>query len=98
MWLQALLGGLVSVAGTLVGKVLLSLGIGFVTYIAVDTTISWATSTFVSGMAGIPLIAYKVAGLLKVGVCVSMMTSALTTRLVMGGLTAGGSITKMVQK
>jgi hypothetical protein len=97
MWLSALLGGLVSVAGTLVGKVLLSLGIGFAVYTGVDTSIAWASSTFVSGMSGIPLIAYKVAGLLKVGVCVSMMTSALTTRLVMGGLTSG-SITKMVQK
>lgn len=92
-----ILGGLVSVAGTLVGKVLLSLGIGYAIYSGVDTSMAWAKAEFLSGVAGMPAKAIAMAGMLKVGVCVSLLLSALTTRLVMGGLT-GGSIKRMVTK
>jgi hypothetical protein len=92
-----ILGGLVQVAGTIVGKVLLSMGIGFVAYSGVDASFEWATAQFTSGMSGMPAIGLQIAGLLKVGVCVSMLVSALTVRLVMSGLT-GGTLKAMVVK
>jgi len=92
-----ILGGLVQVAGTIVGKVLLSLGLGYAVYSGVDTTFAWAKTEFLAGVSGMPAMAIQIAGLLKVGVCVSLLISALTTRLVMSGLTSG-SIKTMVVK
>jgi len=92
-----IIGGLVQAAGTIVGKVLLSLGLGYAVYSGVDTSLAWAKAQFLAGLTGVPALAVNVAGLLKVGVCVSLMISALTTRLVMGGLSSG-SIKRMVTK
>jgi Protein of unknown function (DUF2523) len=92
-----LIGGLVSAAGTLVGKVLISLGIGYVVYTGVDTSLAWAKAQFVSNLAGIPAKALQMAALAKVGVCVSMLISALTTRVLMQGMTSG-AIKRMVVK
>ncbi len=98
LFVAALWGALIQVAGTLVGRVLLSLGIGYVTFTAVDTSIIWAKDQFLSGLAGLPADAVGLASTMKVGVCVSMILSAITARLVLQGLTSGGSITRMVQK
>jgi hypothetical protein len=92
-----LLGGLIQVAGTIVGKVLLSLGLGYATYTGVDASLTWAKGLFVSGLTGVPALAVQMAGVLKVGVCVSMLVSALTARLVMQGLQSG-TLKRMVQK
>ena len=96
--IAALWGALLQIAGTLVGRVLLSLGIGYVTFTAVDTSIAWAKAQFLTGMSGLPAAAVGMAHTMKLGICVSMILSAITARLVLGGLTAGGSLTKMVQK
>lgn len=97
IWVASLLGGLVQVAGMLVGRVLISLGIGYATFTGVDTTLTWVTTQFVSAMGGLPAAAVQMAGLLKVGVCVSMLLSAVAARLVLGGLTSG-ALTRMVLK
>ena len=95
--LAALLGGLVQAAGTLVGRVLISLGIGYVAFTGVDASITWAKNQFLSGVSGLSADAIGLASTLKVGVCVSMLLSALTARLTLNGLTSG-TIRKMVQK
>lgn len=97
LWVAALVGGLVQVAGTLVGRVLLSLGIGYVTFTGVDTSLSWASSQFVTAMSGLPAATVQLAGLLKVGTCVSMLLSAVAARLLLGGLTSG-ALTKFALK
>ena len=97
LWVASIIGGLIEVAGTIVGKVLLSLGIGYATFTGVDTSLAWAKSEFLSGMSGLPADAIAVAGLLKVGVCVSMLLSAFTVRLTIMGLT-GGTLQRMVVK
>lgn len=97
LFIAALLGGLAQAAGTLVGKVLLSLGIAYVTFSGVDASITFARNEFLAGLSGLPASAVGLAGIMKVGVCVSMITSAITTKMVLNGLTSG-SITKMVQK
>ena len=92
-----LLGGLVQIAGTLVGKVLISLGIAYVTYAGVDTALTYAKTQFVAQLGGIPVMAVQVAGLAKVGVCLSMLISALSARLLMQGLTSG-TMKRMIVK
>lgn len=98
LFIAALIGALVQAAGTLVGKVLISLCIGFVTFTGVDASIDWAKSEFLSGLSSIPTQAVALAGLMKVGVCVSMITSAFTAKLTLMGLASGSKLTRMVTK
>lgn len=97
IFIAALLGGLVEAAGTLVGKVLISLGIGYAVFTGVDTSIAWAKDAVLAGIGGLPATAIQVAGLLKIGVCISMLFSAITMRLLLQGLTSG-AIKRMVVK
>lgn len=92
-----LIGGLVQAAGTLVGKVLISLAIGYVVYAGVDTGLAWAKSQLVAGLTGAPANVLAIAGLLKVGQCISLLVSGLSTRLLMQGMTSG-TVKRMVTK
>lgn len=97
LWIAALIGGLVQAAGTLAGRVLISLGFGFVAFSGVDAGILWARDSLLASLTGLPAVAVQVAATLKVGVCISILTSALTARLLLSGLTSG-TITRMVAK
>lgn len=89
LFIAAIWGALIPMLGSMVGRVLVSLGIGYVSYTGIDTGMEWVKTTFVSGMSGLPAAAIGMAVTLKIGVCVSMLLSALTARLVMQGLTNG---------
>ena len=95
LFIGALLGGLIQIAGTLVGKVLISLGIGFVVFSGIDTSLGWMKSEIVNyvGQAGSQALA--AASALRLGTCISILTSALSARLVLNGLT-GGTLKKMI--
>ena len=95
--IAALWGALLNIAGSLVGRVLLSLGIGYVAFSGVDTSITLAKNQFLSGLSGIPADAVGLASTMKIGVCISMLLAALATRLAISGLTSG-TLTRMVQK
>ena len=95
--IAALWGALIPMLGSMVGRVLVSLGIGYVSYTGIDAAMTWAKSQFLAGMSELPAAAVGLASTLKIGVCVSMLLSALVARLVLQGLT-GGVLTKMVTK
>jgi len=97
LFAAAIVGALIQIAGTLVGKVLLSLGIGYVTYTGVDTGISWAKAQVVANMSGLPADALQIVGVLKVGTAISILSSALVARALLAGLTSG-SFKRMVIK
>jgi hypothetical protein len=97
MWWAALVGGLIEVAGTLVGRVLLSLGIGYVTYTGFDSSMS-AVKSMISGyLHGLPSLMLQAAGSLKLGSSISIVLSGLAVRMVMSGLVSG-AMRKMVVK
>lgn len=98
VFIAALLGGLVQAAGTLVGRILISLGITYVTFTGVHASIGWVTGYFLDQLQSLPPHVVQLAGTLKIGVCISILTSAVAARLLLSGLTASGSITKMVQQ
>lgn len=89
---------LIALIGTIVGKALVSLGIGYVTYTGVDLAITWARDAFLLGLTGVPAAAVGLASVMKVGVCVSMLLSAVTARMTLAGLSAAGSVRKMTVK
>lgn len=96
-FLYTLLGMLVSGAGTLVGKVLISLGIGYFTYSGLDTLVSSVSSDALARIQTLSPVAVQLAGVLQVGTCINIMISALSARLLVMGLQSG-TITKMFVK
>src|SRR5690606_17128127 len=97
LFLSALLGGLIQVAGTLVGRVLISLGIGYVAYQGLDTSLEWVGAQIAASVGDLPAQGLAILGALKVGSAVSVLLSALAAKLVLSGMT-GGTIRRMVQK
>lgn len=93
-FIAALIGGLIQAAGSLVGRVLLSLGIGYAAYSGIDTSIAWMKQQVVSNLAGMGAQAVATMGALQVGKIISIITSAMLTRLTVQGLT-GGTLKRM---
>ena len=97
LFLAALVGALISAAGTIVGQVLISLGIGYIVFTGVDASIGWAKNFLLQQLAGMPAQALQIAGTLQIGRCISILTSALLMRMTLQGLKSG-TIKKMVAK
>lgn len=83
---QFLLGGLLSIVGSLVGRVIAGAGMGVVAYAGISTSISFLKTQVVSGFMSLPSGVIGVLGLLRVGQIVSMLFSALVVRLTLKGL------------
>ena len=96
--IASLWGAFLNITGSLVGQVLLSVGMSYVTFLGVDASIGWAKGQFLSGLSGAPAAAVQIAGLMKVGVCVSMLLSAVVVRVTMKGMQSGGKLTQLVTK
>lgn len=95
--MPALLGWLVEIAGTLVGHVLLSLGISYLSYKGLDAMVGAAKAQFFAGAGGLPSTALQIMGVMKIDVAVNMLCSALVGRLTLAGMTSG-TLKKMVLK
>ena len=97
LFLAALLGGLVQAASSIVGRVLIALGIGYVSYTGINALLTLIKSHVVSYLVGAPGTVVAIMGLLKIDVAVSIIFSALAARLVLQGLTSD-KVTRMVIK
>ncbi|SPD67820.1 conserved protein of unknown function (plasmid) [Cupriavidus taiwanensis] len=97
VFLLSLLGGLVSIAASMVGRVLIALGIGYVTYSGISVLLDTLKAQVVSRLSGASVEFVQVMSLVKIDVCVSILFSAMTARLLLQGLTSD-KITKMVIK
>lgn len=93
IFLAALLGGLVSASGSIVGRVLLSIGMGFVCYTGFSILFDWIRDAVFDKLLGLDPFLMQVLAMLEIDAAVSILFSAFLTRLLMSGLT-GGSITK----
>lgn len=92
----AIIGALAAAMTSLVGRVLLALGIGFVSYSGIDTLISNLTSAIQGNMTGIPASLWSWMAILKVQTSISIITSAFSTRVAMVAI--GGTIKRAVFK
>jgi NO-binding membrane sensor protein with MHYT domain len=81
-----LLGGLVAIAPTLVGQVLVGLGVAVVSYTGLSATIDFLKDGAVSAFLDLPPEVVGMLALMRVGQCVSMVFSAITVRLAIQGL------------
>ena len=83
-----LLGGLVAMVPTLMGQALIALGIGTITYTGVSTTLGWLKTFSMSYFAMMPVPVLGLLALMKVGMCISMVASAIAIRLGLNGLSS----------
>lgn len=98
IFIAALLGGLISAAGTLVGRVLISLGFGYVAYTGLSASLDFVRTQIVASMGGFGAQTMAVLSSLNAGVGCSVLLSALGARLLLDGMAPGGSIRKLVLK
>jgi integral membrane sensor domain MASE1 len=95
--IYALGGLLLNLAGSMVGRVLLALGLSYVTYTGFDTAISWLLNQVKGNLSALPADVLSFLGWLWVDKAIGMMFSTyaacMTVKL------AGGSVlTKLVRK
>ncbi len=94
----AAIGGmLINLVGTLVGRVLIALGISVITYSGLSITLDWMKSQALSAIGGLPADVIGMLAMMKVGVAISVVTSAILARQVLNGLT-GDTMKKWVGK
>lgn len=89
LFVSFLLGGLLNLAGSLAGKVLIGLGISVITYTGVSTSIDWLKTGVVTSLSGLPQNVIGMLSLMHVGSCVSMIFSAVVVKYTLAGLTSG---------
>lgn len=86
----AMLGGvLINITGSIVGQVLLSLGIAVATYSGIDFTLDWLKDQAVSNVQLLDPAVVGMLGVLRVGECISIVTSAMLARSVINGVQSG---------
>jgi hypothetical protein len=87
-FVSALLGGLIQIAATLAGRVLVALGVGLVTYTGVSSSLTWLKTQAVDAALGLPIEAVQIMAYMKVGEFISLIFSAILARLLLNGLTS----------
>ncbi|HEY9024435.1 MAG TPA: DUF2523 domain-containing protein [Burkholderiaceae bacterium] len=89
MWVAALWGALIQIVGTLVGRALISAGIGVIAYKGIDMSIAFAKTQFFNAANGLPSVSIQVLGLMQIDTAVAMLFSALVMRLTFKGMSSG---------
>ncbi|MEQ1775539.1 MAG: DUF2523 domain-containing protein [Burkholderiales bacterium] len=97
IFIASLLGGLIQAAGSIAGRVLLSLGIGYVAYTGISALLDGAKAAAISYLQGAPANVVTIMSMLKVDSALSLIFSAVLARLVLKGLTSG-TIKRMIVK
>ena len=96
--IAALLSGLASITSSLVGRVLLALGLQFVTYQGFDLLISSITGHVADNLTGggFSGTAAQIISVFRVGEVVSILSSAVASAMTIRGIRSG-ALTKLVQ-
>lgn len=85
-FIAAFLGGLISITGSLVGRVMVALGISVVTYSGVNSSLSWLRSQAVAALQGTGADVVGMLSVMRVGQCISIVTSAIVARALITGI------------
>ncbi|WP_312790564.1 DUF2523 domain-containing protein [Diaphorobacter nitroreducens] len=95
---SVLLGGLLQIAGSLVGRVLLALGFGFVEYVGISALIDSAKTSAVSLLSGVGASALaEWAGFFLIDQHISVILSAIGVKVALNAL-GGASVKRLVQR
>jgi hypothetical protein len=96
-FISMLWGALALSIKSLVGRVLVALGISFITYQGIDLLIASIKSDALAMLSSVPPQLIGAVGMLRLGESLSVIASAVVAKYAIMGL-QGGSITKMVTK
>jgi Protein of unknown function (DUF2523) len=88
---------LVQLVGSIAGRALVALGIGVATYTGISTTVAWVKQQAVSSLLGLGPEVVGILGMLKVGVCINIVFSAMLARAVINGI-QGDTFKRWVHK
>lgn len=86
--LAAFGGMLINLVGTLTGRVLVALGISVTSFTGFNTSLEWMKTEVLSAISGLPPELIGILGVLKVGVCLNIIVSAMLARLSLQGITS----------
>ena len=89
-------GALVSILGTLVGRVLIALAITYVSYSGIDILVQSIKTAALANMGSMGVL-QGVVGMMKLGESLNVVISALVAKYSLAGMTSG-TMTKMVFK
>ena len=95
IFLAAMMGGLINIAGTIAGRVLLALGISIVTYTGLTQSLDYLRDQAIDSFSALPPDIVAMLALMKVGSAFSIVLSAIVVKWTLSGLT-GGNLRKMV--
>lgn len=87
--IPAIAGALVSVASSVVGRVLVALGMGVISYTGVNAALTYFSGTMVGAASSSGAIIAGMLGVLKLDVCLSIFTAAALARLALAGAQSG---------
>jgi hypothetical protein len=88
------IGTLGAAMASLVGRALLALGIGFVTYAGFSTSLDWIKAKIIADTTSLSSHAVGFLAFMKVDQALSMIFSAVAVSMILRGVTSSG-ITKM---
>lgn len=95
--LMSLLGGLLRIAGPLVGRVLLALGMGYVSYSGFDLAVGFLLEQIKSNIGSMPSDVASLLGFLWVDKAIGLVFSAYSAAMAVK-LAGGTKLTKLVTK
>lgn len=95
--LMSLLGGLLRLATPMVGRVLLALGMGYVTYSGFDLAVTWLLTQIKSNMGSMPGDVVSFLAFLWVDKAIAMVFSAYSAAITVK-LAGGTKLTKLITK
>lgn len=87
--IPAIAGALVSVAASLVGRIMMALGMGVVSYVGINAALDVFKGYFADAMGGVGGDVAGMVGVLKLDVCMSIFIAAGLAKLVINGATNG---------
>lgn len=96
LFVPALMGALATAMGTFVGRAVIALGVGFVTYKGIDVSIGFMKDSVLSGVRGLPVDALNLVGYLWIDKALTVIISAISAAMTMKAV--GGSVKKAVFK
>lgn len=92
-------GAFYSMIGTLVGRILFSLGMGFITYSGIDFMLNAIKAQVIASFTNVGPVLLGVLYTAKVDVCISILFSAVLIKFTLAGMNkVNGSITSLKVK
>ena len=86
VFVAAIGGMLLNIVGSMVGRIFVALGLSVITYKGLDSSVTWLKDQAVSALSGLPGEALSLVAYMRVGEAISIIASAVTTRLILDGV------------